>query len=164
MEKVENNIPVETVVTKANMELGRISIKRKGKGIELTVKSEMMEEFFKDLSGGEIATFQKEPFRGLEFYRVSDESQLHADDNGAMILEQSNPLFIGGRVANASYFRAKGIKDGVKFLIPFVGSEEKLDEYREKVYKFIKAFYKKHMKPYNVTMVFTVSEANDGNN
>ncbi len=140
-----------TSVQKAGKVLAEIQIRRRAKGIEIKIVAPEFEEFFKDLSDGLVRKGTTNGFKDIELYIVDAANGLYSDSDG--VINNFDCGLFDGTKANASFFRAKGIgsPEGVKFLIPGVISSEKLTEWKGKVMLYLKSFYKKHMKPFNVT-------------
>jgi hypothetical protein len=96
----------------------------------------------------------------LSLYSFRTGESFTDTDNGS-VDEPSYSLIINSDgKSNCSFLRAVGLGNGIKFVVPMVCSEERLEKFRKCFERYIVEFYRAHMKPYAFKLEISTSEVN----
>jgi len=120
-------------------EIAKIRIKRIGMKIKLFFQSEILENYFHEISNGKT----KKQF-GQELYIIPEESKISRKYREYLCFQNDLYFDLGGMIFG--FIRAVGVKDGIE--IDMVGdySAEELARWLEEVSVKIKEFYGNYVK------------------
>jgi len=122
----------------------------------LYIKSPMFEEFFKN-TGSVITTeynFKDEEFEVYKMPTVADTNKTRnfAYTNLSSFVNREGWV-------NASFFRVKGISQGVNFSISGVNSKEQIETLKKELPRICQEFYKEFMKPISYRIELNITES-----
>ena len=138
-------------------ELFKIRAKRVASGVELYLQSEPFEEFFRSQAPESEPYFSSSNpgWAGHKMYKMASESATLPQHMRIW----GSPLFVDG-LPNLSFWRAKGLGEGLTFKIPGVYSRAILDSYVQYCEACASKFYKNFLHPYDREVSITVKGAN----
>lgn len=156
---------VQVTPPSSKTSIGSFRVQRVASGVQIEIKSQAMEDFFKGLSDGRIkgGTTTKEGWKDYSPYSVegAPEDALvirHPKGYIADVRHYGESLKVGGSY-NVSFLRIKGIAEGAKFTIPGVWSNEELHKFHEAIDHAMLTIFVNYMQPFNVACrIFTTKE------
>ena len=154
----EINNETTTNVVKFTAATARIS--RGPSGVKITVKSKLLEELFKQASGG--LTINSDVVSGGVFYKIPrfngvDISRMDIDGNIVEFNRIERSIEYGGYY-NMSILRAVGLTDGVTFEINTPVKLEQLEAWVAMLKKTVNHLYLEYIAELNMEISITVLE------
>lgn len=149
IEKTAAEEVAEKMVMKgAKMDVGSFSIKRDQAGLVVNIKSDKLETFFKNLSGGQLSA----DTAGRKYHKITSadvrEGLMMSTEEFEIDMMTDSPNIFSGRVVNLSCLRAVGITDGLELKFPGVYSRPMMAKLSKALKYTMSRLYTNFMKPY----------------
>ena len=153
----ESTVPTitpDTVVATIRKEQGELAIiraRRVAQGIELYLKSEKLEAFFKSYDASASAG----EWQGRLGYGISANYQ----NEYARFNRWGSAELMLSEFANLSFFLGKGLSEGYTIILPnTVATQELVTNLVEKTKLGIKRFYQRHLAPFSIEVEISFKE------
>jgi hypothetical protein len=158
----------EEIIKKGNMVLCELRVKRsmglpekvkdaerKTAYLEIWIKSQIIEDFFKSLHGGKRKGYLESELWGNGY--PNDGVNMVYLEHVELDRWGENRLSIDGKL-QMSFLRAVGLSEGVVFKVPGMFSKEIIDYYTKNFPEAVRALYINFIKPVNIFVEITTRE------
>jgi hypothetical protein len=152
-------------VTKIKKDIGSMAnlrIQRTAAGVEVFMKSEVIEKFMKSnqRTDGRKESSSNDGWSAIQFYMPSQNIAAGLSRDGASLTGMvGNPLmYHSGYGFNFSILRAVGLSEGVKITFTTPTSVERITEWKRALVDYMKWIYSNFMRPVDIDIQITVKE------
>jgi len=150
----------ETIKKNNKITLCKFGVFRTPKGVEVYVKSEFIEEHFKNLgfsTGGEPLWNGSKPYKSPNGL-IGNFNFMLENWKGGLFVDRSSD----SQTPNLSMLRAEGISEGKRFLIDdSIYSSQEIKKFGRLFRENVNRYFQEYLKPVNVSieMVFSINES-----
>jgi hypothetical protein len=150
--KIKNEV-INKKLEKSNKEIFKMKITRTLRGVEVFLKSEVLEEFFSLTSNNE--TMKPSSLPGLRAYKHQGGLPVSVKNCNLGSIEDG---LISNSHFNASLFRLRGLREGVKVVFNIVISREKLQSIAQEAKEVAKELFLNYIKKFEIEITITEKE------
>ena len=150
IEKTAAEVAAEQMLMKgAKMDVGSFTIQRDQQGLVVTVKSQKLEDFFKQLSNDTVAKYED----GRKYYQlpsqtIADQLRMSTEDLDIRFDKHSNEYIFESSQVSLSLLRAKGLGEGIEFKYPGVFPRPQMAKLSKALKYAMDRIYSNYIKDY----------------
>jgi hypothetical protein len=133
-----------------------LHIKRTMEGVEIFVKSKIIEDFFSGISEGRTSASDNSGWEGKKSYNPYTLPKVDSDANS--LSKWGYPLIENGIYYNISFLRAVGLSQGVTFNFPGLFTEEYIRKLAEYTKQMTRRLYNQYIRNCEITLEMSIKE------